>query len=85
MSVAEFAAFNESRLSALPPLPRGGLTAVTLNAACAIGKGDSVGSIEPGKLADIVLWNADELPMLCYRMGSNQVKKVIKRGRVAVK
>ena len=61
------------------------LTAVTLNAACAIGKGDSVGSIEPGKLADIVLWNADELPMLCYRMGSNQVKKVIKRGRVAVK
>lgn len=54
--------------------------------ACAIGKGDSVGSIEPGpKLADIVLWNADELPMLCYRMGSNQVKKVIKRGRVAVK
>ena len=84
-SVAEFAAINESRLSALPPLPRGGLTAVTLNAACAIGKGDSVGSIEPGKLADIVLWNADELPMLCYRMGSNQVKKVIKRGRVAVK
>ena len=82
MSVAEFAAINESRLSALPPLPRG---AVTLNAACAIGKGDSVGSIEPGKLADIVLWNADELPMLCYRMGSNQVKKVIKRGRVAVK
>lgn len=61
------------------------LTAVTLNAACAIGKGDSVGSIESGKLADIVLWNADELPMLCYRMGSNQVKKVIKRGRVAVK
>lgn len=61
------------------------LTAVTLNAACAIGKGDSVGSIEPDKLADIVLWNADELPMLCYRMGSNQVKKVIKRGRVAVK
>lgn len=41
--------------------------------------------LNPGKLADIVLWNADELPMLCYRMGSNQVKKVIKRGRVAVK
>ena len=58
------------------------LTAVTLNAACAIGKGDSVGSIEPGKLADIVLWNADELPMLCYRMGSNQVKKVISRKKI---
>lgn len=61
------------------------LTAVTLNAACAIGMGESVGSVEPGKLADIVLWNADELPMLCYRMGSNQVKKVIKRGCVVVK
>lgn len=50
------------------------LTAVTLNAACAIGKGDSVGSIEPGKLADIVLWNADELPMLCYEWAQIRLK-----------
>lgn len=58
------------------------LTAVTLNAACAIGKGDSVGTVEPGKYADMVIWNADDLSMLCYRMGSNQAKTVIKKGIV---
>lgn len=58
------------------------LNAVTLNAACAIGMGESIGSIEPGKQADIIIWNTDSLDMLCYRMGSNQVKTVIKKGTV---
>lgn len=56
------------------------LTAVTLNAACAIGLGDKIGSLEVGKQADFVIWNADDLSMLCYRMGSNQVKSVFKCG-----
>lgn len=58
------------------------LTAVTLNAACAIGMGDKVGSVEPGKQADLVIWNTDELSMLCYRMGSNQIKTVFKKGTI---
>ena len=58
------------------------LTAVTLNAACAIGKGEKVGSIEEGKFADLVIWKVNDLPMLCYRMGSNQAKTVIKKGIV---
>lgn len=58
------------------------LTAVTLNAACAIGLGEKVGSVEPGKQADLVIWNTNELPMLCYRMGSNQAKTVIKKGKI---
>lgn len=58
------------------------LTAVTLNAACAIGKGEKVGSIEEGKFADLVIWKVKDLPMLCYRMGSNQAKTVIKKGIV---
>lgn len=58
------------------------LTAVTLNAACAIGMGEKVGSLEAGKQADIVIWNTDELSMLPYRMGTNQVKTVIKKGKV---
>ena len=57
------------------------LTAVTLNAACAIGMGDRVGSVEVGKQGDMVIWNTTELPMLFYRMGSNQVKTVIKKGK----
>ncbi len=64
--------------------PEETLSALTLNAACAIGLGDRLGSIEPGKQADLTLWNADGMEMLCYRMGSNQVKAVVKRGKVVV-
>ena len=60
------------------------LTALTLNAACAIGLGDRIGSIEVGKQADLTLWNADGMELLCYRMGSNQVKAVVKKGKVVV-
>ena len=58
------------------------LTALTLNAACAIGLGQTHGSIEPGKQADLVLWNADSMELLCYRMGSNQAGIVVKRGTI---
>ena len=35
--------------------------AITINPATAIGIGDRVGSLEPGKDADIVIWTADPL------------------------
>lgn len=57
------------------------LTAVTLNGAAAIGRAESVGSIEPGKQADLVIWDAPDLNYICYRMGSNLARTVIKRGR----
>jgi imidazolonepropionase len=60
------------------------LTAVTLNAACAIGLGNRLGSVEVGKQADLTLWNADGMELLCYRMGSNLVKAVIKKGELVV-
>jgi len=56
------------------------LTAVTLNAAAAINRAETIGSIEPGKKADLVIWNAPDLDMIFYRFGSNQVKTVIKNG-----
>ncbi|MEM6266095.1 MAG: amidohydrolase [Pseudomonadota bacterium] len=34
---------------------------ITLNAAKAMGIGDQTGSLEPGKMADVVLWNGDPL------------------------
>lgn len=57
------------------------LTAVTLNGAAAIGMADTVGSVEAGKLGDLVIWEAKDLNYICYRMGSNLVGTVIKRGR----
>ena len=56
------------------------LTAVTINPACAINRGDLVGTIEEGKQADIVIWDAPDFEMLCYRFGSNLADKIIKKG-----
>ena len=64
--------------------PEETLTALTLNAACAIGLGDRLGSVEVGKQADLTLWDTDGMEMLSYRMGSNQVKAVVKMGKVVV-
>lgn len=60
------------------------LTAVTLNGAAAIGLADTVGSVEPGKLGDLVVWDAPDLDYICYRFGSNLVRRVIKRGAICV-
>ena len=58
------------------------LTAVTLNAAAAIDRAGTVGSVEPGKAGDLGIWEAADLNYLCYRMGSNLVRNVIKGGQV---
>lgn len=58
------------------------LTAVTLNAAGAINRADSIGTLEPGKLADLVLWDAPDLDFIMYRFGTNLVKTVVKKGQV---
>ena len=58
------------------------LTAVTLNAAAAIGRAGTIGSVEPGKQADLLLWNAPDLDYVCYRFGSNLVHTVMKKGRL---
>lgn len=58
------------------------LTAVTLNGAAAIDLADKVGTIEVGKKADLVIWDAPDLDYICYRVGSNLVKTVIKAGEI---
>ncbi|MCQ6563031.1 imidazolonepropionase [Paenibacillus mendelii] len=60
------------------------LTAVTINAAHAIGRGDRVGSLEIGKQADIVIFNAPNLAYLPYHFGINHVHTVIKQGKIVV-
>jgi len=58
------------------------LTAVTLNGAAAIGLAEQIGSIEVGKQADLVLWQAEDLDYIFYRYGNNLVRSVIKNGKV---
>ena len=61
------------------------LTAVTLNGAAAIGMADRVGSVEAGKQADLVIWDAPDLDYICYRVGSNLADIAIKKGNIVVK
>ena len=56
------------------------LTAVTLNAAAAINRAERIGSIEAGKQADLVLWDAPDLDYVCYRLGSNLAERIVKKG-----
>ena len=63
-------------------LPGEVLTGVTLNAAAGIGLQKEIGTLEPGKRADIVLWDAGNLDYIFYRFGENLVRMVIKDGRL---
>ncbi len=60
------------------------LAACTLNAACAIGLGDRLGSIEVGKQADLVIWDVPDYRYLAYHFGVCLPKTVIKAGRVVL-
>jgi imidazolonepropionase len=63
-------------------LPAEAVTALTLNAAAALGRADRLGSIEVGKQADLVICNTPDYRHLFYHFGVNHVWRVIKRGRV---
>jgi imidazolonepropionase len=56
------------------------LTAATLNAACCLGRGSELGSIEVGKRADLALLDSPNLLHLAYHFGINPVAAVIKDG-----
>lgn len=62
--------------------PAEALAAATVNAAYAIGRGHQVGSLEPGKQADLVIWQVPAYPHLSYRFGSSLAQTVVKRGQV---
>ncbi len=58
------------------------LAAVTVNAAHALRLGDTHGSIEPGRRADLVVWDVPSIEQIPYWLGADLVRTVVKRGRV---
>jgi imidazolonepropionase len=60
------------------------LTAATLNAACSIGRGDRLGSIEAGKQADLLVLDVPSHLHLAYELGRNPVAAVIKAGELVL-
>jgi imidazolonepropionase len=63
-------------------LPGEVVTALTLNAAAAVGRSDRLGSLEAGKQADLVVWDFPDYRHLFYYFGVSHVRHVVKRGRV---
>ena len=57
---------------------------MTLNAAHAVDRAGETGSLEVGKKADIVIFNAPNLEYVVYHFGINHVNTVIKSGKVVV-
>jgi imidazolonepropionase len=62
--------------------PAQAIAAATINAAHAIRRADSVGSLEQGKQADLIILDVPDHRHLGYRFGTNLVRQVVKRGKV---
>ena len=58
------------------------ITALTINAAAALGRSHEIGSIEKGKKADIIILEYPSIHFLPYHAGVNIVETVIKNGKI---
>ena len=64
--------------------PAEAIVAATINAAASLGVADRVGSLEAGKLADVLVADVPDYRHLAYRFGANPIETVVKRGRIVV-
>ena len=60
------------------------ITALTINGAAAVGRADTIGSIEKGKQADILIMKYPSIAYLPYHTAVSQVETVIKKGEIIV-
>ena len=63
--------------------PAEAITASTVNAACSVNRGDKIGSLEPGKLANLVIFDCEDYRELAYWFGIPQTHAVYVRGQRA--
>ncbi len=62
--------------------PAEAISAATINGAHALRRGGSVGSIEFGKQADLIMLSVDDYREIPYHFGVNLVDMTMKRGQV---
>jgi imidazolonepropionase len=64
--------------------PAEAITAATINSAYTLDCGDTLGSLEPGKQADLVVFDCPDYRQIPYFFGVNHASVVIKSGRVVI-
>jgi imidazolonepropionase len=62
--------------------PEEALTAATLNGAAALGLSSTLGSIEIGKNADLVIADIPDYTFLAYHFGTNHISRTVKNGTI---
>lgn len=63
--------------------PAEAIRAGTLHAAMALDRADRIGSLEPGKQADIAVFPYERYEDMAYRLGRGRARLVMKAGKVA--
>lgn len=58
------------------------ITAITINGAAALGRADTIGSLDAGKNGDVIILKYPSYHFLPYHVGISTVEKVIKKGRL---
>jgi imidazolonepropionase len=59
------------------------ITAATINAAYSLNRGDQIGSLEPGKIADFVIHDCADYRELSYFFGVNHAWRVYVHGKIS--
>jgi len=60
------------------------IVATTINAAYAINCGNQIGSLEPGKQADVLILNLNDYREIPRRLGVNHVAMAIRKGEIVI-
>ncbi|HZE12808.1 MAG TPA: imidazolonepropionase, partial [Chthoniobacterales bacterium] len=61
--------------------PAEAVTAATINAACSLNRGDQIGSLEPGKRANFVLFDCADYREIAYYFGISLIESVYVSGK----
>ena len=58
------------------------ITALTINGAAALDRADTIGSLDVGKIGDVIILEYPSYKFIPYHIGVSTVEKVIKKGKL---